>query len=271
MANLPTTASMTGAGVTEGGFKAGLNDWLTFCRDVFGTTGAGTNVRAALGLGTLALKNDVAEADLATGAVTAGKLGTDAVVATKIQDGAVTSGKLGASAVISGKIAANAVQTGNVSDGALTTAKLADGAVTAVKIADGVVGTAKLADGAVTVAKTSGLPVSKEFNSTDQVVTAGGLLTLAHGLGSAPKDVSLFMVCQTAEQNWVTADAIAMGGSHLDFNGVSGAGWIIYFDATNIYVRFQATYPLPAIINKTTGALFSPTTTSWRVRLRAVA
>jgi hypothetical protein len=267
MANLPTNASMTGSGVTEGGFKAGLNDWLTFCRDVFGTTGAVANVRAALGLGTLALKNDVAEADIATGAVTAGKLGPDAVVAAKIQDGAVTSGKLAASAVISGKIAANAVQTGNVSDGALTTAKLADGAVTAVKIADGVVGTAKLADGAVTPAKASGFPFLLEFESTLQTITAGGLLTLAHGMAVLPKLVVMEHECQTAEAGWAIGETWQHGADFF-YDGSASRMTVLWKDGTNIYVRYAAGFFIPT---KGTGNLQAGTPANWRLRVRAFA
>lgn len=39
MATLPTNAEMTGSGVTEGGFKGKLNDFLTFIRDTMGTNG----------------------------------------------------------------------------------------------------------------------------------------------------------------------------------------------------------------------------------------
>jgi hypothetical protein len=267
MATLPTNAEMTGSGVTEGGFKGKLNDFLTFIRDTLGTNGTVSAVRTALGLGAMALKNDVAEADLATGAVTAGKIGTDAVVTAKIQDGAVTSGKLGASAVISGKIAANAVQTGNVSDGALTTAKLADGAVTAVKIADGVVGTAKLADGSVTVAKTSGLPISLEFVSTDQTVTLAGALTLTHGLGVTPKFVTLDLICQTAELGYSVGEVAQYG--IFGFDTIPSVVISIRRNTTQILVRYPAGGM--GLGRADTGVLASITPANWLLRVRAFA
>ena len=47
MATLPANDDMTGAGVTQGQFKARLNDLLTFCRDVFGSNGTVTAVASS--------------------------------------------------------------------------------------------------------------------------------------------------------------------------------------------------------------------------------
>jgi hypothetical protein len=272
MATLPTNAEMTGSGVTEGGFKGKLNDFLTFIRDTMGSNGTVAAVRTALGLGALALKNDIVEADIATAAVTTGKVADLAITQAKITDLAVSTSKIAALAITDPKLGSNSVVSSKIATGAVTEPKIADGAAITRVIGDLAVTTPKIADLSVTPAKgSSAWPNRFEFISTDQTPTAGGLLTLAHGLGVVPKDVLCWMVCSTAEQNWAVGDPIAMGGSRLDFNGVSGAGWVIWADATNVYVRFQATYPLPAIINKTTGALFSPTTANWRKRYRAVA
>ncbi|MCX8003358.1 MAG: tail fiber protein [Burkholderiaceae bacterium] len=84
MANLPANSEMTGSGVTEGGFKAKLNDVLDYLRDCFGSVGTVTSVRAALGLQAMATKANVATGDLVDGAVTTAKLADAAVSAAKL-------------------------------------------------------------------------------------------------------------------------------------------------------------------------------------------
>jgi microcystin-dependent protein len=90
MASLPANADMTGAGVTEGGFKAKLNDVLDFLRDTLGSTGTVASVRSALGLQAMATRANVGTADLVDASVSTAKLG----------DGQVTAAKLGANAAL---------------------------------------------------------------------------------------------------------------------------------------------------------------------------
>jgi hypothetical protein len=92
------------------------------------------------GLGALATKNVVAEADIANTAVTTAKLADNAVTALKIAGNAVTSAKIATSAVGSTQLADNAV----------IASKIAGGAVIAAKIAAQAVGPAQLANTAVT-------------------------------------------------------------------------------------------------------------------------
>lgn len=88
-----------------------------------GATDAGT-ARTNLGLGSLAIKNTVAAADIDNDAITTGKLLNDAVV--------------------SSKIAASAVGTSEIAPLAVTEAKIANNAVTSSKIASGTIGASKL-------------------------------------------------------------------------------------------------------------------------------
>lgn len=84
MASLPANTDMTGSGVTEGGFKTKLNDVLDFMRDCFGSTGTVTAVRTALGLQAMAMKANVATADLVDSSVTTIKLNAGAVTQAKL-------------------------------------------------------------------------------------------------------------------------------------------------------------------------------------------
>lgn len=269
MANLPANADMTGAGVTEGGFKARLNDLLDFLRDTLGSTGTVTAVRTALGLGAMALKADVAEADIATGAVTTAKLGDGAVTTVKLGDLQVTGAKLAAGAVGVGKIAAGAVQTGTMADGAISSVKLADGAVSTVKLGDGQVSTAKLADGAVTAAKlaSGATAFTGRFESAQQSITAGGLITVAHGLGGAAWGIEALLVCQTASEGYAVGDTLFFSPYSDADNTAGGIGVAIVTTATELQCRVGSNGLL--ILRKDTGADAFATLANWRLVLRA--
>ena len=119
---------------------------------------------------------------------------------------------------------------------------------------------------------TVGLSGTYVYDSGAQTMTAGGPLTLAHGLGAAPAigDISTALECTTAQANWVVGDFIQMGsGSRTDWDGTAHAGYVIWADATNIYVRFHLTN-VALLFNKTTGAAAVATPTSWRLHIRAV-
>ena len=164
MANLPNNTDMTGASVTQGQFRAKLNDLLDYLRDILGTTGTPASARAALGLGTMATKNDVAAADLVTGAVTTAKLA----------DGAVTTAKIGDGQVSSAKLANGAVTTAKIGDGQVASAKLADGAVTTAKIGDGQVTAAKLASGVMPLTIVGQANISSAVAQIDIAIPSSG-------------------------------------------------------------------------------------------------
>lgn len=119
MATLPANTDMTGASVTQGQFKARLNDLLDYLRDSLGSTGSASAMRAALGLGGLATLNEVGGAQIGAAAVGTAKLADGAATSAKLADGAATTPKL--------------------ADGSVTTPKLVDGSVTAAKLASGVI------------------------------------------------------------------------------------------------------------------------------------
>lgn len=269
MATLPTNAEMTGSGVTEGGFKGKLNDFLTFIRDTMGTNGTVAAVRTALGLGALALKNDVVEADIATAAVTTGKVADLAITQPKIADLAVTTSKIAALAITDAKLGSNSVVTAKIATGAVTEPKIADGAASARVIADGAVGTTKLADGAVTAAKTSGFPITQEFVSSEQTITNGGPLTLTHGLSGRPKLVSLELVCKTAELGYSVDDVALIGAAGTGGDTNLWGPHSVRPTATQVLVR----YPGNGITvgRADTGALAGITAANWRLVVRAFA
>mgnify|MGYP003289329434 CR=1 FL=1 len=103
------------------------------------------------GLGALAHKDTVTEADIEASAVTTAK----------IADGNVTEAKLAANSVTTAKIVDKNVTTDKIADEAVTATQLASNAVTEVKIASNAVTTAKIADGNVTDAKIATVNANK--------------------------------------------------------------------------------------------------------------
>lgn len=106
------------------------------------------------------------------------------------------------------------------------------------------------------------------FQSTDQTITAAGLLTIAHGLGRTPVSVQPLLKNVTADSGYVIGDITLVS---LEKGGAS-QGVSLTWDATNIFVRFGSTAANTfSITNKTTGASGSITNTNWSFLLRAWA
>lgn len=100
------------------------------------------------------------------------------------------------------------------------------------------------------------------YVSTEQTITPAGLLTLAHGLGTAPSMVAFQLSCQTAEGGYAIGDKPYLPDSNSDPMACRS-------DATNVYVRFNSGSPLFWLCNKTTGTPFNLTNASWRLIVRA--
>jgi hypothetical protein len=72
------------------------------------------------------------------------------------------------------------------------------------------------------------------YTSSEQTVTTGGTLTLAHGLGFRPTDVRLVLRCVSSDAGYSTGDEVEIG----DYSG-SGAyyGAVVGANATNIIIK----------------------------------
>ena len=111
--------------------------------------------------GSALINGTVGSAQLAGGAVVAGKIasgaidatslfGSGVVNATALASDAVTSAKLASGAVTAGKIASGAINNSNLfSSGVVSSTALADSAVTNTKLASGAVTAGKIASGAI--------------------------------------------------------------------------------------------------------------------------
>ena len=108
-----------------------------------------------------------------------------------------------------------------------------------------------------------------EYVSSNQTITAGGLLTLAHGLGSVPKNVYFELECVTADQGWSIGDVVM--GQLNNATTADNRHSALYYDATNIYFRFSSTTNAFVYCNKGTGAAAIFTNARWQLRVRAFA
>lgn len=108
------------------------------------------------------------------------------------------------------------------------------------------------------------------FTSTDQTVTAGGSLTLAHGLGTTPTELTISLVCAVAENGYSVGDVVFVNAG-LNAEGTANRGVSVVPDATNLNVRFGNgtggnVFNIP---HKTTGNASTCTAASWTCRFKA--
>jgi hypothetical protein len=96
------------------------------------------------------------------------------------------------------------------------------------------------------------------FVSADQTITLAGALTLAHGLGTAPRITGVRLVCQTAELGYSVGDTVQVEGDIA--SNVP--------DATNLNIRYRSV--ATSVCHKTTGVLTAITAANWKARFFAI-
>ncbi len=99
----------------------------------------------------------------------------------------------------------------------------------------------------------------KRFVSAAQTITAGGALTLAHGMAAVPTLISTFLVCTSTEANYSVNDIVCVQPG-ADRDGANNTGLSIVPDATNLNVRFSNNL---VVCDKTTGATTAITLNKW--------
>jgi hypothetical protein len=106
------------------------------------------------------------------------------------------------------------------------------------------------------------------FISADQTITSGGLLTIAHGLGRTPALVQVRLKCVSALLGWSNGDVFIFN-NHLSSSDANSRGHAVYFDATNVYLRFGSATAAYVVLNKGTGAQSSATNTNFNAIIQA--
>lgn len=106
------------------------------------------------------------------------------------------------------------------------------------------------------------------FQSADQTITTSGTLTLAHGLGAAPKIVQGFVKNITAQGDYVPGDILSMG---LYINDASERGVTVRIDATNIYIYYGGNATVFVTGGPPSGYAYFLINTRWKFFVRAAA
>lgn len=112
------------------------------------------------------------------------------------------------------------------------------------------------------------LGVTNYAQTADQTITAGGLLTIAHGLGRTPVLTQAYLKNATAENGFSVGDIIP--ASPMSPGGTAPAV-VITSDATNIYICFGISTNAFISSNKTVGNSSAATNANWRFFLRVWA
>lgn len=113
--------------------------------------------------------------------------------------------------------------------------------------------------------------INRFFQSSQQTITVGGALTLAHGLGIAPKIVQPFLRCTTASLGYAVGDEVAVNMS-INAGGFSTSfGQAITYNASNVFVRYGASTNVYQLLTKGTGVLESINPDNFRFFVRAYA
>ena len=105
---------------------------------------------------------------------------------------------------------------------------------------------------------TLGTEALNTFVSADQTITLAGALTLAHGLGVAPRFTQVMLVCQTAEAGYSVGDVVT----------ILLRSPTVRPDATNLNIRYSDA--AITVNHGSTGIQTSITAANWKARFLAI-
>lgn len=173
-------------------------------------------------------------------------------------------------------VGSNTAQIANTAFCAASFAPLANPALTGVPTAPTAAGgtnSAQIATTAFVQSAVGGLPIKNAYVSAQQTITAGGALTLAHGLGVKPDLVTASIVCVTAENGYAVGYEVPLPVTSFIGDGAgTTSGWTVVADATNINVRFGNQSPvMPKGPRFDTGADCTFSDANWKFVFRAFA
>ncbi|MBC3234017.1 hypothetical protein [Pseudomonas lurida] len=107
------------------------------------------------------------------------------------------------------------------------------------------------------------------YASSNQTWTAGGTITLSHGLGVVPTKVELEAECVTASEGYAVGAIIHMGASSPVLNASVSLGCSIIKSSTQIIIRIASSGLI--VVNNSTLAVVNMTPANWRIRVKCSA
>ena len=115
------------------------------------------------------------------------------------------------------------------------------------------------------------LPFTKEYVSPEQTITAGGTLSLSHGLGVTPKLLRTILVCKTSEAGYSGGDELDLSGFQPQQAASAAYGVGITPGSSSIAVIFANSTGVFLVPVKSTGAIGVINPANWRLIVRAWA
>lgn len=114
------------------------------------------------------------------------------------------------------------------------------------------------------------LPFTKAFVSTQQAFVTSGTVTIAHGLGVAPKLVTAEVVCLTGEGGYSAGAVIEIATTQQSTSSADNYGAAFVKDSTNVQVVFGSGGTF-VIMSASTFSGLAITPANWRLVVRAYA
>ena len=123
----------------------------------------------------------------------------------------------------------------------------------------------------VTALEGIGKLFTKEYVSAEQTLTAGGGLTLAHGLGTKPKLVAAAFICKAADAGYSPGDEFHDALTYAYTDAGYSVTTTASYDTSYIYVSFESAVGNMRVKHKSTGAITNMVLENWRLIVRAWA
>jgi hypothetical protein len=140
-----------------------------------------------------------------------------------------------------------------------------------VRLAKGTAGQMLRQNAALTAPEWVTLPFTKEYTSGEQTITAGSPVTLAHGLGVAPKLITAEIVCKTAELGYSVGDVVGVNIGQNSSSVLDAYGMSVRRDATNVSVLYGVDAGVFIVIRLDNAQAAAITASRWRLIVRAWA
>ena len=186
----------------------------------------------------------------------------------------INNATVGTSTLTGGAIVSAALNNATISTSTMNGGLVNNAAISTSTVTGGVLDKASITTSTLTAPGmgTGGFGGATKYVSSAQTITAGGALTLAHGLGITPTNITalLTMTATGTDAGYVTNDAVYYNIAPQSDSAADAKGMSVTVDSTNIGVRFGsgATNSL-AINNKATGATTALTNANWTLTFKA--
>lgn len=110
----------------------------------------------------------------------------------------------------------------------------------------------------------------KSYTSEDQTLTAGGSITLTHGLGDKPFIVQGLLKCTTAEHGYSIGDEVAVDFMQQVGASAASYGMSCVITDTELSIRLGDATSTFYVHTKSSGAPVNITNTNWKLIVKAL-